>query len=96
MKAVSLPGVRVGSPREPSGLFTASQEQVLPAGEGRDDQGRASRAQAETAPTDRPTLPAGSARVDVAPTCSVREGVARFLLFPEHFVNVPVIEWIIL
>lgn len=58
MKAVCLPGVRVGSPREPSGLFAASQEQVCPAGEGQHDEGTASCAQAETAPADRPPPPA--------------------------------------
>lgn len=58
MKAESLPGVRVGSPREPSGLLTASQEQVRLAGEGQHDEGTASRAQAETAPADGPPPPA--------------------------------------
>lgn len=46
-------------------------------------------------PTGLPRLP-GSARMDVAPTCSVREVVTRFLLFPQHFVNVPVIERVIM
>lgn len=46
-------------------------------------------------PTGLPRLP-GSALVDVAPTCSVREVVTCFLLFPEHFVNGPAIERIIM
>lgn len=100
IKGLSLSGIRVNSLSERSGLFTASQEQVGQVGEGQEDEGRVSSTQAETAPANRPPPPARSSScvftVEISPTCSVREAVARFLPFLWHFVNAPIIEWIIM